>query len=292
MADVEVESKSASLVDDWFAVNDDEIAANGVTSSDEDEERFLEPRNLRLGLGAKPASIAQTLSAQADEKLRRRLLKKRNREEIQDSGSESDSSGEEESRTSAFSKKSKKRTVKSPEIVAPAVLQPVAEVKKKKKKKHKKKKTKKSKEEKEEQSVCPPEKVKTSKADIVNSTGEIGSTLSAETSATSHKEIAAAKSATDNTHSHEQQSSFKNNNSKNYGGFSRKRRKTRSRQKNIKRDRRPDHLKPTYLTPGDANYIPPGEGRRNQRRTFREHSGKTARHLVTEGNNFGSTLSG
>ena len=31
----------------------------------------------------------------------------------------------------------------------------------------------------------------------------------------------------------------------------------RSRQKNLKKDKRPDHLKPTYLTPGAPDYIPP-----------------------------------
>lgn len=36
-----------------------------------------------------------------------------------------------------------------------------------------------------------------------------------------------------------------------------KRRKTRSKQKNIRRDTRPDHLKPTYRTPGAADYVAP-----------------------------------
>ena len=35
-----------------------------------------------------------------------------------------------------------------------------------------------------------------------------------------------------------------------------KRKKTRSRQKNMKKDTRPHHLKPTYLTPGSADYDP------------------------------------
>jgi hypothetical protein len=34
-----------------------------------------------------------------------------------------------------------------------------------------------------------------------------------------------------------------------------KRKGKRSKQKNIKKDNRPDHLKPTYLTPGSADYV-------------------------------------
>ncbi|KAG8464979.1 hypothetical protein KFE25_012342 [Diacronema lutheri] len=36
-----------------------------------------------------------------------------------------------------------------------------------------------------------------------------------------------------------------------------KRSKTRSKQKNLRRDTRPEHLKPTYRTPGAPNYAPP-----------------------------------
>jgi len=37
----------------------------------------------------------------------------------------------------------------------------------------------------------------------------------------------------------------------------RKGKKTRSKQKNMKKDNRPEHLKPTYRTPGSADYKAP-----------------------------------
>jgi hypothetical protein len=36
-----------------------------------------------------------------------------------------------------------------------------------------------------------------------------------------------------------------------------KRSKTRSKQKNLRRDTRAEHLKPTYRTPGAEDYAPP-----------------------------------
>lgn len=53
----------------------------------------------------------------------------------------------------------------------------------------------------------------------------------------------------------------------------RKRTKTRSRQKNIKKDNRPDHLKPSYLTPGAHDYIPSNE-RYGMRHAYKKYKGQ------------------
>ncbi len=47
MKEVTVESQSTSLVDDWFALNDDAIIDDAESSSSGDEDRILQPRNLR-----------------------------------------------------------------------------------------------------------------------------------------------------------------------------------------------------------------------------------------------------
>lgn len=50
----------------------------------------------------------------------------------------------------------------------------------------------------------------------------------------------------------------------------RRKHRTRSRQKNIRKDHRPDSQRPSYLTPGSSDYLDV-RARENSRKLYREH---------------------
>ena len=242
---------SERIVFKWDEGNGEKDASQSIAG----EEELVESRPARLGLGASFLPHTQHLRVDAGDTLKKRVKKAKNKKramqaEDDDAGGkkkveEEDDDDEEDSRTARFQSKAAKRKSQIDEI-----FQGYKSNKKRKKKKKKKQAT--------AESNGEPNATTETKDDI-------GLPVQREEVASAQNDAGAEKSTGNDKGRSEKKGGGRNTGGENkkdqdYVPRSKRKtkygRRTRSRQKNIKKDTRPAHLRPTYLTKGAANYNP------------------------------------
>eukprot|EP00743_Colponemidia_sp_Colp-15_P008038 GILK01008711.1.p1 GENE.GILK01008711.1~~GILK01008711.1.p1 ORF type:complete len:270 (-),score=50.74 GILK01008711.1:180-944(-) len=213
---VSVKDDVSALVSGWIHGDNDAGDTKNIQ-----EEVSLQQRPARLGLGAKYVAHSQVVrpGELSQEKLKRKLLTKRPREEPQKKGDKKQDSDDDDMDNTDSKAASIKTTASKPSASAGGLPEPA-----KKKRKRKKKDT-------------------TAAESLVDITANGNETLRPHATDASQQESGMAENAGAN----EASSKDRSKDRKNGDTFKKKRKKTRSRQKNIRKDNRPDNQKPTYL---------------------------------------------